>query len=607
MVDTLDLVDLDFANNKLDLIAFLQNQSIFKDYNFTGSNMSVLADLLAYNTNKNAFLTNMLFSEAFLDSAQLINSVFSRAKELNYLPRSSRSSQAQLTVNFSATGVSQPYTIPKGSSFSTLVKNQSYQFTTPETIIVSSANQQFTFTSNVFEGAYVTDAYIYQPTTDNPYPRFQLTNKNIDTSSLVISVINSGTTNAISYTLTQSMLDLTNESTVYFLQAGENGFYEVIFGDNVIGLAPANNATIQMNYRVCNADAPNGATTFSINFDPTGNAHELLNTGINNPATITLASAQNGSPPESIESVRFNAPRAFQTQERCIVPSDYESALTANFPEISAINAFGGEEVNPPLYGKVIISISINGIDQLPSSKITQYTQFVQARNPLSITPVFINPFFTFLQINSLVRYNVNVTTNSANFIQSLVNTVIANYNNNVLNNFNVTFRLSQLIQQINQADPSIISNITNVQVYQKMPPNLGVAQNYVVNFNIALNSTFLDVSSSHPTNTTKCVSSSFFSYKGQVAFLEDDGQGNIRVSTTQGSNDISIASIGTVNYSTGQIALNSFQVDALFGPDPANLYIFVVPADYDVAAAQNTILAVEPAGINITVQPLQV
>lgn len=603
----LNLVDLDFANNKLDLINFLNNQSQFKGYNFAGDNMNVLAELLAYNGNKQAFLTNMLLSEAFLDSAQLMNSVNSRAKELNYLPRSARSAKATVTVNFNATGVSQPYTVQKGDSFSTLVKNTSFQFTIPETIIVSSANNSFSFTSDVYEGTYVQDTYIYSPTTTSPFPRFKITNQNVDTSSLVVSVINAGTTNAIAYTFTSTMLDLTNASQVFFLQPAENGFYEVIFGDNVVGQSPSNNALIILDYRICNQDAPNGATTFSINFDPTGTANELINSGTNNPSVTTVNGAQNGAPPESIESVRFFAPRHFQTQERCIVPSDYQVLLQANFPEINAVQAFGGEDAVPPQFGKVIISIFIKGITAIPNSKITQYTNFIKARNPMSIQPVFINPLFSFIQVNSIVRYNVNITTNSSAFIQSLVNTTINNYNINNLNSFNSTLRLSQLSTLIDQSDPSIISNITNIQVYNKVQPAFGVPSNYTINFGFALNSTFLDASSAHPTNTTKCLSSSLFLFKGNVSFLEDDGQGNVRVSTTQNNQDVAVATVGTINYATGQIQLSNLQIDGLIGSDPQNLFVFVVPADYDVTSAQNTILSIEPQGININVQALAV
>jgi hypothetical protein len=562
-------------------------------------------DLLSYNTNKNSFLTNMLYTEAFLDSAQLRDSVFSQAKNLNYLPDSAFSSYANVTVNFTATGVSQPYVIPKGSSFSTLVKNSSYMFTTPETIIVSSANNSYTFTTQIFEGTYVQDAYIYDPTTLNPNPRFRITNPNVDLNSLTVVVSDYGSTNTVIYNLATSFLDLTNLSTVYFLQAAFGGYYEIIFGDDVIGNAPSNNATILMDYRICNATLPNGATTFSINFDPTGKANELINVGTGNPKVITNVGAQGGSNAESIESVRFYAPRYFQTQERAIVPSDYEVLLKKQFPEINAVNAYGGEDINPPQYGKVVVSVNISGVTSLPSSKQTQYTNFLKQRMPMSIQPIFVDPWFTYLQITTLVRYNVNITTNSVNYTQTLVNTTISNYNITNLNNFNVTLRLSQLSTLIDESDPSIISNQTSIKCYQKIIPNFGVTTNYTISFGFSLSGTLSDTDETHPSNIQTCLSSSSFMYNGSLAFLEDDGEGKVRISTSQNGENITIAVIGTINYSTGQIILNNFKIDSLINGQ--TLLVYVVPADDDVASSQNNILSIDLSSVNIVIEPISV
>lgn len=601
-ITSLNLVDLDFESLKTDLIKFLQNQAIFKDYNFVGSNLNVLMDLLSYNTNKNAFLVNMLLSEAFLDSAQLLSSVVSQAKVLNYLPRSARSSSATVTVNFSATGNNQPYIIKKGDSFSTLVKNSSYVFSIPENIIVSSANNNFSFTTDIFEGTYVQDAYIYNSA--NSFPRFRLTNKNVDTTSLIVGVLNAGSTNVIPFSQVTSTLGLTNLSQVYFLQASDNGFYEVIFGDNIIGQTPSNNATIILDYRICNASLPNGALNFSINFDPTGISSELINGFSNNPQTITVNPAANGDDPESIESIRFFAPRFFQTQERAIVPSDYEVLLKTQFPEINAVSAFGGEDAVPPLFGKVIVSVNISGIPVIPNSKVVEYTNFLRQRCPMSIQPIFINPEFTYLLINSTVKYNVNLTTNTPNFINSLVATTINNYNTTFLNNFNTTFRFSQLLSLIDDSDQSIISNVTTVKAYKKIQPTFGVPAVYFINFGFPFSTNFFDTSQSHPINISKCLSSDNFMSTGTLCFLEDDGAGNVNLSTNQSNTTVIKSTVGAIDYINGLILLNNLQIDGLMN-NQTQLKVYITPDDPDVAAVKNTILLIEPSGTNITILPL--
>lgn len=598
---SLSVVDLDFTGIKNSLINSLRSQQKFKDFDFEGSNIGVLIDLMARNSSQGGFLTNMLFAEAFLDSAQLTTSVFSRAKELNYTPRSARSASARVRVDFTASGENQPYVIQKGSSFSTLIKNTSYVFSMPETIIVSSPNTSFSFTSDIYEGVYIQDTYIYQTTEDDPYPRFKITNRSIDTTSLVVAVYEDGAQVATGYTHATSLLGINDKSQIYFIQAGDDAFFEVQFGDGVLGRKPKENSVIVLDYRVTNSDRPNGATSFSINFDPTGALSELVSDVSNNPDVVTITNSVGGAAPEDVESVRYYAPRWYQTQERAVTAQDYEILLKTAFPEINAVSVYGGEEESPPEFGKVIVCVDVADVDGVPPAKQEQYYRYLKQRCPLSIEPIFKDPLFTYIHIDTLVRYNVNITASSIDRIKTLVLNAIDAYNEQNLDDFNVTFRYSPFVRVIDVADSSIISNLTTLRLYKKTVPELQQQQNIVLKFGVALER--------EPTNSAldddhRTVTSSVFTYKGERVSLRDDGEGNLFIIKPTGTTYNRVQNIGTVNYTTGEIVITGFNID---GFDGDHLKVYVVPFDRDVQSLQRNVLTIEPDEVNITVEAVRI
>jgi len=594
---SISLTSLDFETLKESYKSYLRNQDLFKDYDFDGSNISVLLEMLAYNTFKNSFYLNMVFSEGFIDSAQLRSSLLSHSKELNYLPRSVRSAKANLTVDFEASAESQPYIIPKGSLFSTLIKSKSYVFSTPEVITVSSSNNSFSFTTDVYEGTYQKDAYIFLASSE--IQRFKITNKNVDTRSVAVNVYEDGSEVGDPYTLATSLLDLNESSKVFFLQASETGHYEVVFGDNNLGRQPMLNSTIVLDYRISNGEAGNGAKSFSVDFDPTGTS-ELLDT----PTAVTGDVGNNGRDYESNESIRYYAPRHFQVQERAITTSDYEVSLKTQFPEINAVSVYGGEELDPPQFGRVFISVDISDVSGLPESKKQEYTDFISRRSPLSIDAHFVEPENLFLGVVSTVRYNLNITTNSANRIKTLVTDAILTYRDDYLDDFSVVLRDSRFSDTIDGADQSIVSSITQVTPYKKLSPVTNTPQNIDVDFGIALLDTVPDKTTSYPTSDIRTVYSSTFRSGGSDVILEDDGNGIIRTVQQEGTDFKRVKDVGTVNYSTGLIKLVNFQLDSY---DGSNLKIYVVPKDKDIVSEKNTIMTIEPAGIAITVESLRI
>lgn len=595
--------ELDFQANKNSLINHLRSQARFKDYDFNGSDINVLIDLLSKNTEKIAFYTNMAIAESFMDSAQLKASVFSKAKLLNYTPRSKRSARARVRVAFTATGDTQPYIIQKGRSFNTLIKNQSYVFSVPETITCASANTSFSFETDVYEGVYVKDVYVFRSDEVTPYPRFKITNGDVDTTSLSVVVFENDSEIGETYKLSTTLLGLDERSKVFFLQASEDGKFEITFGDGVIGRAVLEGARIVLDYRITQADLANGAAVFSINFDPTGSETELTGSFDENPSVVTLSPASSGAPSETIESVRYYAPRAFQVQERATAATDYSILLKTNFPEINAVDTYGGEEEVPPLMRKIIVSVDVSDVEGLPDSRKRDYYAFLKERMTIGFEPIFRDPVFTYLRIDSIVRYNVNVTASSKELIKTLVEDAVSLYNEEFLDDFRTTLRYSQLVRAIDAADDSIISNVTAVQMYKKSTPTLGSPSVLNYDFGTALASGQIDEAGSNFGAET-VMSSTAFTHRGERVMLQDDGEGKVFIVRSSGTGFSPVQEAGVINYDRGSISIRNVTFDDY---DGSEFKVYVRPKDPDVVASRRNILSIEPSEVFITVQSLRV
>lgn len=593
---SLNLVGLDFNTLKNDFKNFLRSQDTFKDYDFEGSNISVLMDLLAYNSYKNAFYLNMAVSEAFLDSSQLEASVLSHAKELNYVPRSARSSRCKIRVDFQASGDTQPYLIEKGSSFTSIIKNDSVIFTIPESITVSSPNTSFNFETYVYEGIYLKESFIVDYNQENQ--RFIATNKNIDTESLTVTVYEDGNDVGENYSLASTLLGLSNTSKVFFLQASDLGNYEVIFGDGIIGKKPKDRSTIILDYRVSRGIVGNGAKDLSINFDPTGG--DLLET----PSLTILEESIGGLERESINSVKYYAPRHFQIQERAVTPSDYEIILKTQFPEINTLSVYGGEEVDPPRFGKVFIAIDVSDVEGIPENRKNEYYSFIKRRSPLSIDPIIVEPIFTYISVTSKVRYNINISKATPERLKSLVTQSITNYNTEYLNDFNTTLRYSKFNSSIDSSDTSIVSNLTELQIYKKIKLQLGVGQNYDINFNVPLINDLPELPDQYLATDRHTITSSVFTFNGIECLIEDNSSGILKIVQLIGDVHKKIIDIGTVNYDTGTLKLINFIPDAFQGND---FKIYAKPRDNDISVGKNTILTIESSEIKVSIEPVRV
>jgi hypothetical protein len=589
-----DLTTLDFDSIKDNLKNYLKQQTIFQDYDFEGSNMSVLLDVLSYNSYINGFYLNMIGSEMFLDSALLRDSVISHTKELNYVPRSFRSSTANVNLVISDS-TSASVVIPRGTSFTGTAGNKNFTFVTGENIVAQPSGTNSFVANNViiYEGDYVSDTFVVDYANDSQ--RYILSNKTIDITSLLVGVLedNGGTLRA--YKKVDSLFDLNSGSEVFFIQAADNNRYEIVFGDGVIGRKPQDRAIVTIQYRACNGELPNGISLFAAD----GRVGTSLITNV-----VVNQAASGGAVSETLDSIKFNAPRAFTTQERVVTARDYKTLLTNQFTEINDVSAFGGEEFNPPRFGKVVIAVDLKTTDELPPSRTREYSSFIKQRSPLSIDPVFVKPEYTYVKVNSKVRYNINQTQLTPNDIKFIVQSAILNYNTNVLNGFNKTLRYSRLLADIDSSQISIISNDTEVLASKTILPTAGLTASYDVDFGVQLRDDIANLSESHPDNEISIISSSPFIFNGIECFIEDNGDGLLGIAAQEGNSHIRIQDIGTVNYETGYIQISNFTPQALINN---RIEIFARTFDLDIKSERRTILSIRPEDITVEVEQVRI
>jgi len=584
------ITNLDFDQVKTDLKAYLKGQNQFKDYDFEGSNMSVLLDILAYNTYQNNFYTNMAISEMFLDSAQLRDSVISHAKSLNYLPRSYTSSIAKIAVRLT---VAAPYpatiTIPAKTKFIAKCGNKTYTFYNTDAVSIQNVNNSFVYNNlEVYEGSYITEAY---SVTDANTQRFVISNKNVDTSSIRVTVKATSTdTTGITYMPKSNIFGVGSSDNVFYVQPYFDDKYEIGFGQNVFGNVPTTGNVVLIEYRMTVGSAANGITSMA----PSGSISGYQ-------ATVSLnTTSAGGSDIESIESIKYFAPKSIQIQDRAITKSDFEIILKNKFPEIQAALAYGGEERDPPQYGRVIIAVDTNNAYGLSSNDKNKYYNYLKDRTALGIEPIIEAAEFMYLYVTSNVYYNINITDLSFTAIKDLTANAISSYSTNNLSDFKKTFRYSNFTSAIDNADISILSNDTSVQAVLAINPTLNVNNNYTLEFKNAL---IID----HPLTPGELVSthkpaikSSTFTYGGKnFAFIQDDGTGKLQIlQTITGGFAILNNNVGSVDYNTGKVILKPLNISAYEGAD---LRIYARTLLSDIVPPNNRIITIRPEDVLIT------
>lgn len=596
---------LDFDTLKTNLKNYLKSQSVFKDYDFEGSNMNVLLSLLSYNSYLNSFYLNMVAAESFLDSAQLRDSVVSHAKTLNYLPSSYNSPEAVVDITFETTGIGSIFTIPKGTQFSGVNANGSFSYVTDRVYTVNSGNGTFIAQDlKLYEGSYISETFVKNDSIENQ--RFILSNENIDTNSIEVQVFENGSSVGTDFKLAKTLYGVSNTSNVYFLQAFQNQ-YELVFGDNVFGRTPLNGATISTTYRITNGTNGGGINSFILDNDL-----GAYNNGQATASIVVTTPASAGANAESIETIRFRAPRAFQTQNRAITTEDYKTLILDQFSEIKTLSAYGGETngINGVNFGKIILSPITYSGSVLSQTRKQEIINFISDKMSVGLTPVIIDPEFLYLAPKITVKYDPRKTSSTANYVKQLVTTALQNYNDTYLKDFNISFIKSDFIDYMMQVEPGIVSiNIDNY-LESIISPEINKKQSVTVSFNNRL----------IPTNIT---STQFLRSDG-VYYKFTDYNPNSTVLTTQknengisilGSSDnrlylvsqqtlnTSYVEIGTVDYENGIIYINDLTVSSYYGNPGIN--ILSVPFNNDITAMKNQIIEFNLASTEINVSTI--
>lgn len=550
------ITELDFDQIKANLRAYLQGQDRFKDYNFEGSNMSVLLDVLAYNTFQNGFYTNMAVNEMFLDSAQLRASAVSHAKALNYVPRSRVSSRAKINVTLATNNAPAFVVIPAKTKFVARCGNETFSFYNEDAVTIYPVNGSYIYRGlNVYEGKYVTEYFNV-----TPGKRYILSNAKVDISSVHVYVKNSqGDTEEKEYRYQTTVFGQDENAKVFYVQAYNEDQYEITFGRDLFGKEPAAGNVIRVEYRITSGEEANGITSIAAAANIQGY-----------PVTVTLASSsEGGAYAEDINSIKYFAPRALQVQDRAVTEKDYEILLKSRFPEIQAISVYGGDELNPPRYGKVVIAVDVANVDGVSENNKLTYANFIKDRAPIGIDPLIISPEFMHLEINARVYFNTKTTAATEGDIREAVLNSIMDFSEKNLSKFKATFRSSRLSGAIDDADVNILSNDLDIMAIIPLNPVLGSSTRYEVSFN---NPMILDQKITVGENLTAhkpAISSSEFKYKGSTGFLMDDGEGNISVVKTKGTSFIYLKkNIGSVNYDTGRVVIRNLIVDSYTGSE---------------------------------------
>ena len=479
----IQITDLDFNNIKNNLKKFLQSQDTLKDYNYDGSALSTLLDILAYNTQYNAYYLNMVANEMFLDSALLRSSVVSHAKLLNYTPKSAAAPTATINLQFHSVTDSS-LTLPKFSKFlSEAIDGVNYTFVTTDDVTVNTdTNGNVTYPNLTLKQGQPTSLNFTYVAATNPSATFELPDANIDTSSLTVVVQQSSSnTNSMVYNLATDFLSLSPTSTVYFLQEGVNGLYQIYFGDGNLGQALTDGNVVYVSYIITKATASSGANNFV-----------LMDTvaGYSNTTVYPLTSATQGADKESIDSIKYTAPKAHSSQGRAVTKEDYIYLIQNNagiFP-VDAVNVWGGEENDPPSYGTVFVAIKPKGgysLTQTQKNIIEQ--QIIKPISVLTIQPKIIDVDYTYLVINSNILYDPKMTNLTSSQLENLVLTTISNFGSSTLNTFNSTFSLSSLISTVQSVSPSFITNDANIYLQKRFKPNLNSSSSYTFNFGTTL------------------------------------------------------------------------------------------------------------------------
>lgn len=583
--ERLNVTEMDFDQIKSNLKTFLQSQTQLADYDYEGSAISTIIDVLAYNTFYNAFNANLNINEIFLDTAQVRNNVVSHAKSLGYVPRSTTSAFATINVVVNnPAGSPSSLAMPRGTTFQTKIDNKTYNYVNLEAQTIQPINGIYTFSNlQINQGTIRSQEYIVDDTDTSQ--KYEIPDTGVDTATLIVKVKTNAASAAFEvFTLVTNIVDVDQNTNAYFLQEGMDGKYEIYFGDNVFGKKLSAGNIVQLEYLVTDGAESNNANNFTL----TGNVSGNTNT------TVTLASAAGGGAVrEATDSIKFNAPLSFLAQNRVVTADDYKAIVKNNYTNAETVSVWGGEEQAVPEYGKVFLSIKPGNAETLTEVQKTFIKDSIlKTKNLVSITPEIVDPDYTFIKLEVFFKYDPNLTSLTAGELKDQVIATITNYNNTNLKKFDGVFRASQVTTLVDATNPSILNTIQRVFVQKRLTPVVGTAQKYTLEFsspfssNIATGASVID-SSEFVMNS--------FNHRMQDIPTTDPNIRTVqlyRISNNQ--KIITTVDAGTVNIKTGTVTLTNFNPDG--GLVGSNAYITVTgtPSSNDLAPRRNQLLQID-------------
>ena len=571
-----NITELEFDQIKNNLKEFLKGQSQFQDFDFEGSNMSILMDVLAYNTHYNAMYMNMALNESFLDSASRRDSVVSLAKSLGYVPRSAVCAKA--SVSFPVRGVldnPDTLTMVKYTTFAGFKDNDRYTFYTTEDITALKTTELsepvYRFNNvTLLEGTPVAARYEYTEANAFPIP-----NINVDTSTIRIRVQETPTSTLFeTFVDAGNLANVDNTSAVYFLRETDNGIYEISFGDDVLGkkLSPGN--IINIEYFICSGSAPNGISRLEY-------AGGSFNGGAPGEIILNDLPVNGGREPETIEEIRFNAPNYYGSQNRAVTALDYESVILSKVPSVESVAVWGGENNDPPVYGKVFISAkTVNGRNLTLAEKTNIENDVIEKYKVISVIPEFVDPQFINVELNVTAYYDRTITTKTDKTISSAINTNIIGYNNLNLKKFNRILRQSVISRITENSDPSVISSVIRTKLHRAVNVVYSVDNVY-------------ELTLGNPITAGTILSTGFYVANNSNAFyIDDDGQGNLILFSNISGSRTSFGVIGSVNYDSGYMKFGPLNIISLL---TTQLSFSLVPRSPDIVSIYNQIVQIDP------------
>lgn len=590
-----NVTELDFNEIKKNIKNFFINKEggEYSDWDFEGSGLNHLLDILAYNTHYNAILAHNSINESFLDSAQVRSNVVSRSKLLGYTPKSITAASAALSLVFpSSASNTNSHTLPSNTEFTTQIDGTTYTFITQESYTASLVNNVFTFPDvRLIEGRK--QRRLFDVDASQEKQVYTLTDNTADISTLKVKVYENQNLSESSievFSPFTTFTDIDENTPVYFPFENFNGNYVLEFGNGIIGkrLQPLN--VLEFEYISTNGKVANGASVFTWN-----------GTGASPLSITTTSSARGGSERESVESIRFNAPLSFISQNRAVTADDYRAILLRDFPTIQSISVWGGQDNDPPQYGKVFISIKESGTpDGEPLTELfkNQIVNSLSNEKVIAILPEVVDPEYTYLYFDILFKYNSNLTSFTKGQLQDTIRDFITEYSDDQLERYNNVFRYSNLLSQIDNSSVAILNTTIRVYLYKKLTltSQTNVAQ--TVKFNQPLYN-------EKDKSLSLIDSDGWLTPSGQTVFLADEeiaGRENIRnvyvYRKVSGVNVKVLNSVGTLTISTGEIAVSSLPVAA--SENEKQIQIYVSPDSNDIAVRRNNLLTIDSARTNI-------